>query len=173
RDRAGINEPLNARSPRGFEQILRAGYVGLVNLAGIARPKAVIRSHVEDARHTLEGPVQRSRVPQISGETFRLESFEGARVARRAHQDANIFTAFGELAGDVTPEEACRSCDQRFHSTRKVPSGDTKSRFGGGGFIVVPPPVWPLVGLFPAFLPGLPPIRPDNCHFSMVQVSPS
>ena len=74
----------------------------------------------------------------------------------------------------MVPEEACGPCDQRFHNTRSVPSGDTKSADGGGGINVVPPPLWPLLGRdLSNTLPGLPPILPANCHFSIVHVSPS
>ena len=52
-----------------------------------------------------------------------------------------------KLKGDMASKEARRPGDQRFHRTRSLPSGDTKSVGGGGINVEVePPPVCPFVG---------------------------
>src|SRR6267378_3267492 len=126
--------------------------------------------HARDARHSA---LERSRVPQVADETFRLQSIDGSRIARWTHQDAHLLAAPGKLPRHVASQEAGRPGDQRFHNTRSLPSEETRSAFCGGGGISVPPPVCPLVGPAPALLPGCPPIRPENCHFNIFQVSPN
>ena len=82
-DRAGVDEFLGARAPRGLEQIPRAVHVGFVNLSRVARPQPVVGGDVKDARNSRHGSIKRCGVAQISGTAFGRESFE------RAHIDAD------------------------------------------------------------------------------------
>ncbi len=63
RDRAGINEFLDARTPRRIEQVLRPGHVRFVNFARIARPQPVIRGNVIHAPTRLPARDRAMRDP--------------------------------------------------------------------------------------------------------------
>ena len=175
RDRARINEFLDARAPRRVEQVLRPVHIRFVDFPWIAGPEPVIRGDVKNALHAVHRAIQRRAIPQIPCEAIRVQPFERAEIAGRAHQHPHVLPASCQCAGDVAAEKACRSGDQRFHNTRNLPSEEIKSVFaGGGGINVEPPPACPFVGgSLGAFRSGLPPMCPPNCHFSIVQVSPN
>src|SRR5579864_4641093 len=175
RDRARIDEFLDARTLRRMEQILRSGHIRFVDFPRIAGPEPIIGSDVKDALHAFQRAIERSAIPQVALEVLCIQPFERAQIAGRAHQHPQILPASRQCAGDVAPKKPCRSGDQRFHNTRNLPSEDIKSVLaGGGGISVEPPPECPFVEVsLGALRSGLPPMCPPNCHFSIFQVSPN
>src|SRR4029077_16856198 len=96
-----------------------------------------------------QSSTKRCSIPQVSGDAFGFPSIEGSQITRRTHQDAHLFATRRKLPRYMASKKACRPGDQCLHSTRSLPSEETRSVFGGGGInvvVVVPPPVWPLVG---------------------------
>src|SRR5712692_2845773 len=133
---------------------------------------------MKDSVDTLERPVERSQVAEVALDALGGQGLERAQLARRSHEHADALAAGGQLSRDVAAHKARGSRDQRGHRTRKLPSAATRSVCAARLPSAAPPgpPLRPLPGPFARanlFVPWAPPMRPESCHLSIFQLSPS
>ena len=80
----------------------RPVYVAVVNFLRVARPKPIVRRHVENALDALNGGCQGGGVPKVSANTLQRKSRQRAGLTAGADQNAHPVSLLDQQAGEVT-----------------------------------------------------------------------
>src|SRR5207302_3615307 len=93
------------------------GHVAVVNFLRVGRPEPIVRRHVENALHPLNGCCQGGGVSEVSANTLHRKPRQRAGLTARADQNARLVSLLDQQAGEVTTQKPAGARNQGNHST--------------------------------------------------------